>query len=105
MLQQVTDKNFDDYIKTGIKLIAFTADWCGFCQKQKPVLQEISQQNIDIGEINSDENPNTVKKFAISGFPSFLLFKDGKMLANFSGYRPKYELMNTILEYLKWFII
>ena len=101
MLQVITESNFDEYIKTGVKLVAFTATWCGFCQKQKPVLHEIAQQNIDIGEIDSDANPSVVQKYGITAFPSFLLFKNGKLLANFAGYRPKYELLNTILDYLK----
>lgn len=101
MLQKVDENNFDEYIKNGIKFVAFTADWCGFCQKQKPILREIAENNIDVGEIDSDNNPSIVQRFKITGFPSFLLFRNGKLLANFSGYRPKYDLMNTILEYLK----
>ena len=101
MLQRVTDANFNEYIKSGVKLVAFTADWCGFCQKQKPVLSEIAQQNIDIGEIDADSNLSIVQQYGISAFPSFLLFKNGHLLAKFAGYRPKYELLNTILDYLK----
>ena len=100
MLQELNEKNFDEYIKNGIKFVSFTADWCSFWQKQKPILKEIANENIWIGEINPDKNPKLVQKFGITGFPAFLLFKDGKLIANFAGYQTKYELLNNILSYL-----
>ncbi len=101
MIQELTEKNFDENIKNGIKFIAFTADWCGYCQRQKPILQELSDENIWIGEVNPDKDPILAQRYSIQAFPSFLLFKEGKLLAQFAGYRPKYELLNTILGYLK----
>ena len=100
MLQELNTKNFDEAIKTGIKFITFSADWCGFCQKQKPILKEIANENIWIGEVNPDKNPELVQRYGINAFPAFLLFKDGKLIASFAGYQTKYELLNTLLSYL-----
>lgn len=100
MIQELNEKNFDEHIKNGIKFVTFTADWCGFCQKQKPILKEIANENIWIGEVNPDKNPELVKRYGITAFPAFLLFKDGKLIANFAGYQTKYELLNTLLSYL-----
>ena len=101
MLQELNEKNFDENINDGIKLVTFTAPWCSFCQKQKPILKEISDNNIWIGEVNPDENPALVRKYGITGFPAFLLFKNGNVIASFAGYRTKYELLNTLLGYLQ----
>lgn len=101
MLQELNEQNFDENIKDGIKFVAFTASWCGYCQKQKPILKEIAEQNIWIGEVDPDNNPSLVQKYGIKAFPSFLLFKDGKVIANFAGYQTKYELLNTLLSYLQ----
>jgi len=101
MIQELNEKNFDVNTKEGIKFVAFTAKWCGFCQKQKPILKEIAKENIWIGDVDSDENPALTRKFGIEAFPSFLLFKDGKIIAKFAGYKSKYDLLNTILSYLK----
>lgn len=100
MIQELTEKDFDENVKDGIKFVAFTAPWCGYCQQQKPILKEIADENIWIGEVNSDNNPLLVQKYGINAFPSFLLFKDGKVIANFAGYKSKYELLNTLLSYL-----
>jgi len=101
MLQKLNEKNFDEDTKDGIKFVAFTAKWCGYCQKQKPILEEIAKENIWIGDVDSDESPSLTKKYGIEAFPSFLLFKNGKIIAKFAGYKPKYDLLNAILSYLK----
>ena len=101
MIKELNEKTFDEYIKEGIKFIAFSATWCGFCQKQRPILEELSEKNIDIAEVNPDNNPNITNKYDIHSFPSFLLFKNGKLLGKFSGYRSKYDLLNTIMDFLK----
>ncbi len=100
MIQELNEQNFDEHIKNGIKFVSFSADWCGFCQKQKPILKELSEQNIWIGEVNPDRNPKLVQKYGINAFPAFLLFKEGKLIGNFKGYKDKYELLNTLLAYL-----
>lgn len=101
MIQELNEQNFDENIKDGIKFVAFTADWCGYCQKQKPVLKEIADQNIWIGEVNPDNSPSLVQRYGIAAFPAFLLFKEGKLVGNFVGYKTKYELLNTLLGYLQ----
>lgn len=101
MLQELNENNFDENIKDGIKFVAFTASWCGFCQRQKPILKEIADQNIWIGEVDPDENPSLVQRFNLNAFPSFLLFKNGNLIANFVGFKTKYELLNILLDYLK----
>ena len=53
MLQELNTENFEESIKDGIKIVVFTASWCGYCQMQKPILKEIAEQNIWIGEVDS----------------------------------------------------
>lgn len=101
MIQELNENNFDNNIKNGIKLVVFTADWCGFCKKQKKILSELSENNIWIGEVNSDKNPKLIEKFEIQGFPAFILFKDGKILTKFLGFREKFDLMDELLKHLK----
>ena len=32
MLQELNTDNFEKSIKEGIKIVVFTASWCGYCQ-------------------------------------------------------------------------
>lgn len=101
MITELNEKNFEESIKKGIKLVAFTAQWCGYCKKQKPILDEISNQNIWIGNVDSEENPQIVSFYEIQAFPSFIIFKEGKPIAKFAGFKDKYNLLNTVLSYIK----
>lgn len=86
MIKELNENNFEENIKSGLKLVEFYATWCGYCQKQRPILKELSENNIWIGTVDSDKNPNLVKKYGVSGYPTFILFKEGKVIAALSGY-------------------
>ena len=100
MIKELNENNFEENTKSGLKLIEFYAPWCGYCQKQKPVLEELSKNNIWIGIVNSDNNPALTEKFGISGFPTFLLFKEGKVIASLAGYHEKSQLLTRLLSHL-----
>ncbi len=100
MIKELNENNFNENIKNGLKLVEFYAAWCGYCQKQRPILNELSENNIWIGTIDADKNPELVKQYAISGFPTFLLFKEGRVIAKLSGYHEKSELLSRLMENL-----
>ena len=41
MLKELTNENFNDEIKTGLKFVEFFAPWCGYCKKQEDELKQI----------------------------------------------------------------
>ena len=90
--------NFETETKSGLKLVLFSAQWCGYCQKQKAVLNELP--DIWIGEIDTDESPEITEKFGIMSFPTFVLFKQGKPTAKFVGLHNKSELLNQLMKYV-----
>ena len=98
MLKQLTSDNFENEIKDGLKLVEFYTNWCGYCKKQKPELEEM--EKIRIGQIDADENPLIASKYNVSAFPTFLIFKDGKEVERFSGFRKKEDLMSRIMYHL-----
>ena len=100
MLVELDEKNFDKNIKTGLKLVEFYASWCGYCKKQRPVIEELSANNIWIGTVNADFNPNLIERFNITGFPAFLLFKEGRIIAALSEYHEKSQLLSSLMEHL-----
>ena len=100
MIVELNEKNFNENIKNGLKLVEFYASWCGYCKKQRPILDELSANNIWIGLVDVDRNPNLGERFGISGFPSFLLFKEGKIIAALSGYHEKSQLLSRLMEHL-----
>ena len=70
--------NFEKEIQNGLKLVDFYTTWCKYCQNQNEILKELSDNGMWIGKLDCDKHSAIAKKFQISGFPSFVLFKNGK---------------------------
>ena len=99
---ELTKKEFDEYIKSGLVLIDFFADWCMPCVMMSPILEELSEKfkgKIKFGKINVDDNQPLAQKFNIASIPNFVLFKDGKKTEQFIGAMP----VENFYEKLKQF--
>lgn len=98
MIQKLNSKNFEEHIKTGLRLVEFYTDWCGYCEKQKHIIEDLSKNGVWIGIVNADENSEITKSFGITGFPSFILFKNGRILSTLTGYHDKSLLLSKLME-------
>lgn len=98
MLKELNGSNFEEEIKSGLKLVEFYTTWCGYCKKQVPELE--AMEKIWIGQVDADKAPSVVSKNGVSAFPTFIIYKDGKELERFSGYRQKEEIMDKIMKYV-----
>jgi thioredoxin 1 len=61
-----------------MKLMHFTAEWCGPCKLMKPIINQVLDENPNIEYIliDIDENPETAKDYGVMGVPSFITFDD-----------------------------
>ena len=100
MLKILDDKNFDNHVKTGLKLVMFGSDMCHYCVKEQPVLEDLAEHDIDIGKIDAYKTPELTQKYGVTSFPTFILFKFGDIVTRFSGYREKSELLDLVLRHV-----
>lgn len=98
MITKLTKDNFEVETKGGLKLVEFFADWCGYCKKQESELEQMDK--VWIGQVNADDENELAIKYGIAGFPTFLVMKDGKELARFSGLHSKEDLMNVLMKFI-----
>lgn len=94
----LTDKNFDEeVVKSDIPiLIDFWAVWCGPCQMQNPILEEIAREydgKVKIGKLNVDENPASAGKYGVISIPTLILFKGGQIVKQMIGVQSKETLV------------
>ena len=102
----VTDQNFDDVVlKSDIPvLVDFWAVWCGPCQMQNPILEEVAKEfdgKVKVGKVNVDENPNTAMKYGIMSIPTLVLFKGGNVIKQMIGVQSKETLVEEFNKVLQ----
>lgn len=102
MALELTDKNFDQEVIKSDKpvLVDFWATWCGPCQMMGPILEELSKEmegKIKIGKLEVDANPQMAEKYEIMSIPSLKVFKEGKVVKEFTGLQNK-EVLKSELE-------
>ena len=96
----INKNNFQSEVMNSDKpvLLDFWAPWCAPCRMVVPVIEEIAGERPDIkvGKINVDEQPELASEFSIMSIPTLVVMKNGKIVQQVSGARPK----NAILEML-----
>ena len=101
---EITNQNFEkEVLQSDIPvLVDFWAPWCQPCLMMGPALEELSEEfrgKLKIGKLNTEipEHQNLAIQYQVQSIPNMKLFKDGKMIKEFIGLRPK-ELFKTELE-------
>ena len=100
VLKILDNKNFEDHIQNGLKLVLFGSDMCHYCVKEQPVLEELAKNDINIGKIDVYKAPELTQKYGVTSFPTFILFKFGDVVTRFTGFREKSELLDIVLKYI-----
>ena len=96
----INKNNFENEVLNSDKtvLLDFGASWGAPCRRVVPIVEEIADERrvIKVGKINVDEEPELANKFSIMSIPTLVVMKNGKIVQQVSGARPK----NAILEML-----
>ena len=96
----INKNNFQNEIMDSEKtvLLDFWAPWCAPCRMVVPVIEEIAGERPDIkvGKINVDEQAELASKFSIMSIPTLVVMKNGKIVQQVSGARPKKAILEML---------
>ena len=97
----VTSENFEkEVLKSEIPvLLDFWASWCMPCKMMMPVIEQIEQEmqnKVKVCKVNIDEQSSLAIQYGIMSIPTFLVFKEGKVVNKTMGVQGKEELLNLI---------
>lgn len=86
-------------------LINFKTTGCGHCTQAKPAFSELAaalkNSDINVYAVDAAENPKVADIAGIQSLPTYKIFANGKMLAEYTGDRSTADMLSFCKKYAK----
>lgn len=85
-------------------LVDFFAPWCGPCQIQGPMIEELIKEyqgKIKIRKIDIEESTETAQQYNVMSVPTLIFFKNGKEIKRLIGLQTKKDLEKEIKAFVQ----
>ena len=95
----VNKNNFNEIINSEkAVLLDFYAEWCGPCRMVSPIVEEIANENPQyiVGKIDVDAEEELALQFSVVSIPTLVVLKNGKVVNQVSGARPKPQILSML---------
>lgn len=98
----MTNIDFDEKVInfSGLAIVDFYSDACVPCKRMSPILTALEDSYADliyVAKVNVAYEKELVEKYEIKSTPTFLFFKNGKVVDHFSGAKNK-QAFEQIIE-------
>lgn len=94
---KITKDNFQSEVLEAKEtvLVDFWASWCGPCKMIGPIIDQIADERSDVKvcKINVDDEQELAVQFKVMSIPTLMVFKDGKVVNQSLGAKPKAAIL------------
>lgn len=101
----VTEADFEyeviQYSQQTPVVVDFWADWCIPCKTLGPILTKLTEKRqgeFRLAKVDVDENPKLANRFNIRGIPAVKGFRNGQVIAEFTGAVPENQVQKFLDE-------
>lgn len=103
---ELNDHNFEKEVIKSDKpvLVDFSAEWCGPCKMQTPVIEELEKEyegKAKIGSLDVDKGQQVASEYQVMSIPTIVFFKGGKEIERLMGLQQKVILKEKLDNLLK----
>ncbi len=103
--KSVTDASFEADVLSSPRpvIVEYWAPWCGPCRQVGPVLDAIAAEyagRLDVVKLNTDENPESMRKYGVMMVPTINLFAGGEVVKQVIGARSKSALLREFADFI-----
>jgi len=96
----ITDKNFEQEVLASSSPVVIDCytEWCSPCRALKPLMEELSKNNMHIkfGLLNVEDNPDLAVRLRVTSVPKVVIFRAGEQLSEIVGVRGKSDYQSII---------
>ena len=103
MIKELVKEEFTADLSEGSVLVDFYSKTCGPCKMLSFILKDIDKKVGDkakIIKVDFEENPDLITEHKVEGYPTLIVFKDGKEVSRKSGLQQKPVIIKMIEEVL-----
>lgn len=102
---ELTDANFESEVMGASTpvLVDFWAPWCGPCRMMAPTIDQLAKEldgKTKVAKMNIDEHNKYAQQFGIMSIPTFLVFKEGKVVEQMIGVMEKDDMKSRIEKHI-----
>ena len=98
----LNEENFEQEVLQSSQpvLVDFWATWCGPCQKQGPIVEQLAEElsDVKVGKLDVDVAGAIAERYNIMSIPTIMVFKNGEVSAKAVGLQDKEGLLNLIQQ-------
>ena len=102
---ELTKENFESEVLAAKEpvLIDFWATWCGPCQMQSPIIDQVAEEmkgKVKVCKVNVDDQPSIAMEYRIASIPTLVLMKYGMFQSRMIGLQNKETIQKALEDLL-----
>ena len=104
MVKIIKNNDENEFKKSSVSVVDFSATWCGPCKMVAPIVEKLSDEydgKVDFYNVDVDENGDVASKYGVQNIPTIVFFKDGNEIKREVGFKTENALRLIIDELLK----